>query len=121
MNLEQGQDTVPQAVVLVVAGAILLCLGIEELAAVAIGGHFAHNELRASLSPIDRGAYGQFIRTRIELQLAVRQLEWNQLAITLQQRGGDKFLFGSVKSGMVVVMRYFQVFDMECANMFALL
>src|SRR5450631_460697 len=81
------------------AGTVLFRLGIEELTTKALSGHFAHYELRATLSPIKRRTQAQLFGKRIKLQFAICHLQWNQLAIPLKQRGGYKFLFGVGKIG----------------------
>lgn len=104
LNLQQGHDTVPKAVILFMAGAVLFGLGMEELATERFGCHFAYHELRTTLGPILYGrAHSQFIGKLIELKFAVRQLHLHQFAVTLLQYARNKFLFCFGEIGNVYV------------------
>lgn len=58
LDLQQCQDTTLQIVIFILARSIWFDFGIEELAAVVVCQHFAHDEMSTTLIPVDCGANG---------------------------------------------------------------
>ena len=99
LDLQQGHDAFPQISVFVLAGAVLLGLGIEELTAVAVCRDLAENKVRTAFVPVKRRTEGKLRGVGTELQFAIGELDRHEFSVTVEQQSGGEFVFGFGKIG----------------------
>ena len=60
LNLQQHRNEIVQIVIFIATGAVLIRIGIEELATEPVYSDFAHNEMCAALVPVQGWTNGEF-------------------------------------------------------------